>query len=67
MPGPLLHLGATVLCSHGDVIPTLVRHLVAEGMRSDVGALAKKGSTWRLEVRDGRVVEGRYLPPPPTR
>ena len=53
-----------VLCSHGDVIPAVLRRLLAEGMRADVGALSKKGSTWRLEVADGRIARGAYLPPP---
>ena len=53
-----------VVCSHGDVIPAVVRRLLAEGVPADAGAVAKKGSTWRLEVDDGRISAGRYLPPP---
>jgi 8-oxo-dGTP diphosphatase len=54
----------TVLCSHGDVIPALVLHLVDRGA-SIVGERDwKKGSTWMLEREDGRVVRASYLPPP---
>ena len=53
-----------VLCSHGDVIPSLVRLLLAGGMRADGGVVAKKASTWRLEVDRGQITSGRYLPPP---
>lgn len=53
----LLHtLGdGTALCTHGDVVETLVG--------SD--RPKKKGSTWLLEVsRDGVVTAVEYLPPP---
>lgn len=53
-----------VLCSHGDVIPALVRRLLSDGMRAEQGAVAKKASTWRLEVVDGRIACGTYLAPP---
>jgi 8-oxo-(d)GTP phosphatase len=56
-------LDHAVLCSHGDVIPELVDHLIAEGMEA-VGRDCKKGSTWILD-RDGpKFTRGTYLPPP---
>jgi phosphohistidine phosphatase SixA len=56
-------LDHAVLCSHGDLIPDLVDHLIAEGMEA-VGRDCKKGSTWVIE-RDGPAfARGTYLPPP---
>ena len=52
-----------VLCSHGDLIPKVIRRLTADGMRTDDPNLSQKGSIWVLEVDDGKVVSGRYLPP----
>ncbi len=54
----------TVLCSHGDVIPALVLHLV--GLGADIKGERdwKKGSTWVLERENGRVTLASYQPPP---
>jgi phosphohistidine phosphatase SixA len=52
-----------VLCSHGDIIPELVDHLIAEGMDA-LGRDCKKGSTWLLEREGARFARGTYLPPP---
>jgi 8-oxo-dGTP diphosphatase len=52
-----------VLCSHGDLIPKVIRRLVADGMRTNDPNLSQKGSIWVLEVDDGHAVSGRYLPP----
>jgi 8-oxo-(d)GTP phosphatase len=54
----------TVLCSHGDVIPALVLHLVDRGATIVGERDWKKGSTWMLEREDGRVVRASYVPPP---
>lgn len=54
----------TVLCSHGDVIPSVVLHLVDRGATIVGERDWKKGSTWMLEREDGRVVRASYLPPP---
>ena len=54
----------TVLCSHGDVIPALVLHLVDRGATISGERDWKKGSIWVLERGDGRVVRASYLPPP---
>jgi 8-oxo-dGTP diphosphatase len=53
-----------VVSSHGDLIPKVIRRLVADGMETDTGAVSQKGSLWVLEVSRGRVVRGRYEPPP---
>ena len=54
------------LCSHGDLIPKVIRQLRADGMATKDPNLSQKGSTWVLEVADGRVVSGRYQPPAKT-
>ncbi len=52
---------ATVMCSHGDVIPKVLRRLVSAGMVSDTPNLSHKGSMWILDRDDdGRIVRGRY-------
>ena len=56
-------LDHAVLCSHGDLIPDLIDHLMAEGMEA-VGRDCKKGSAWILEREGARFVRGTYVPPP---
>lgn len=55
-----------VLCTHGDVIPTLLRLLVRrDGLRLPPAFPCAKGSTWVLRPDgDGRMVQARYLPAP---
>src|SRR5207302_617517 len=45
--------------------PDELRELDEAGVPLDGGLRWKKASTWALEVRGGKVVSGRYLPPPP--
>jgi broad specificity phosphatase PhoE len=59
----------TALCTHGDVIGELLYHFDAQHVRLDAGDDAApselrfpKGSTWVLDVEDGQVVRGTYLP-----
>ena len=59
----------TVLCTHGDVIGDLLHHFAGQHVRLDAGDDAApselrfpKGSTWVLDVEEGEVVRGRYLP-----
>ena len=61
----------TVLCTHGDVIGEILHHLAGRHVQFDAGDDAAsselrfpKGSTWVLDVDDGEVVRGRYLPAP---
>lgn len=56
-----------VVCSHGDVIPDIVEHLVRADAMSlpDLQGWAK-GSTWVLTAKDGRFDSALYLPAPPT-
>jgi phosphohistidine phosphatase SixA/8-oxo-dGTP pyrophosphatase MutT (NUDIX family) len=55
---------SAVLCSHGDVIEDLIGHLFAEGVPMEGPREWKKGSVWELRTVAGRVVSGRYTPPP---
>lgn len=52
-----------VLCSHGDLIPKVIRRLVAKGMRTKAPNLSQKGSAWVLEIVDGEPVSAVYQPP----
>jgi len=52
-----------VLCSHGDLIPKVIRRLVAKGMRTKSPNLSQKGSAWVLEIVDGVPVSAVYQPP----
>ena len=56
--------GNSVMCTHGDVIDALLDHLAHEGIDLGKKPRCTKGSTWVLELRDGRVVAARYLPAP---
>ena len=53
----------TVLCTHGDIVQSLLTHFKANGVK--VGKLRmEKGSVWAFETRNGRVTKAAYLPPP---
>lgn len=54
-----------VLCSHGDVIPELIRRAQLRGMHVPGKSGAAKGSVWTLEHWDGeRFATGVYTPIP---
>ncbi|MGH9224322.1 MAG: SixA phosphatase family protein [Acidimicrobiales bacterium] len=59
-----------VLCSHGDVIPLLLDHLMrVDGLRLEPEFACAKGSTWILDADEDestRFVRGMYLFPPPS-
>lgn len=55
--------GDTVLCTHGDLVPEIVRQLARDGMRWDGQLRFAKGSTWVLTFDGDRCVDGRYEPP----
>jgi phosphohistidine phosphatase SixA len=50
-------------CSHGDLIPKMVRRLVAKGMKIKDANISQKGSFWVVEIEDHQAVRGRYVPP----
>lgn len=51
-----------VLCSHGDVIPDVLRLLEIGGSRLD-GRGCAKGSVWELDNSTERIESGRYFDP----
>lgn len=51
-----------VLCSHGDVIPDMLRNLEVGGCRLE-GRGCAKGSIWQLDNSTERVESGFYLGP----
>jgi 8-oxo-dGTP diphosphatase len=54
---------AAVLCTHGDIIASLVGRLFAEGVAMEGPMEWEKGSMWHLRTIEGRVVSGSYVPP----
>jgi phosphohistidine phosphatase SixA len=52
-----------VACSHGDLIPMLLRRLVAMGMEVDGPLLDQKGSVWTIHTKGGTPTKARYTPP----
>lgn len=57
--------GTTVLCSHGDVIPDLVRRAQLRGMVVPGKSGCAKGSVWTLQHWDGQgFASGIYTPIP---
>lgn len=54
-----------VLCTHGDVIPEVLRHIsLVDGLELPNPVLHAKGSAWVLTRSGGRFSSGRYLHPP---
>jgi phosphohistidine phosphatase SixA len=56
--------GDLVLCSHGDLIPEIVRLLHLRGVALPTTRKWQKGSTWVIDHRDDRFVAAAYEPPP---
>lgn len=52
-----------VICTHGEVMPTILEKLIADGMEPDQELEWAKGSTWVVERVDGRWGRARYVPP----
>ncbi len=52
--------GDVVLCSHGDVIPELIRRAQLRGMDIPTKSGCAKGSIWSLDFDGSRFVTGRY-------
>jgi 8-oxo-dGTP diphosphatase len=57
-------LGPAVLSTHGDVLELSVHSLAAGGVPFEGPLHFEKGATWVLDVEEGEVVAGRYVPPP---
>jgi hypothetical protein len=54
----------SVLCTHGDVMASIVTTLADARVPMAGGMQWAKGATWEFTVSAGRIVGGRYLPPP---
>lgn len=52
-----------VVCTHGDILAGLLGLLISAGVVLP-STRAEKGSTWTIEVVDGRLCSATYLPPP---
>lgn len=56
--------GNLVLCTHGDVMQDFLEQLVEQGVVAGKDITVEKGSTWAVEVEQGRILRARYLPAP---
>jgi 8-oxo-dGTP diphosphatase len=56
--------GDLVLCSHGDLIPEVLRLAESRGALVERPRKWAKGSTWTITCDDGEFVEAAYTPPP---
>jgi 8-oxo-dGTP diphosphatase len=54
----------TAVCTHGDLVVSLVDYLVGKGLSDPRKAGASKASVWVLEVEAGAIKKARYIPPP---
>ena len=53
-----------VLCSHGDVIPDVLEHLLATGTKIEDELRWPKASAWVFTWDGARLAKGRYLDSP---
>ena len=58
------HKGDLVLCTHGDLIPELLRLASRDGVELVDAPRWPKGSTWAIEGDGDGFTRARYLPPP---
>jgi broad specificity phosphatase PhoE len=54
----------SVLCTHGDVMGSIVLTLAGTRVPMIGGTQWAKACTWAFDIREGQIVGGRYLPPP---
>jgi 8-oxo-dGTP diphosphatase len=54
----------SVLCTHGDVMASIVTTLAGAHVPMTGGMQWAKAGTWAFAVSGGRIVGGSYLPPP---
>lgn len=52
------------LCTHGDIIPSVLQALDREGMAVAAQWQWRKGSTWVLHAQDGSFTRATYVPCP---
>ena len=56
--------GDSVLCTHGDLVPDVLRRLARHGLVVHGGPRWPKGSTWVLSGDASGLRDARYLAPP---
>ena len=56
--------GDSVLCTHGDIVPELLRVASRDGMSFDDEPRWPKGSTWAIDADGKHFTRARYLAPP---
>jgi phosphohistidine phosphatase SixA len=62
--GQLASAPGSVLCTHGDVMASIVMSLAGDHLPMVGGMQWAKAGTWAFDIAGGRIVGGRYLPPP---
>ena len=62
--GQLASVPGSVLCTHGDVMASIVMTLAGAHVPMIGGMQWAKAGTWAFDISGGRIVGGRYLPPP---
>lgn len=53
-----------VLCSHGDIVPAVIKALERRGMHVETPADWGKASVWVLKRKNDRITKGKVWPPP---
>ncbi|MEY2402848.1 MAG: 8-oxo-dGTP diphosphatase [Acidimicrobiaceae bacterium] len=57
------HKGDAVLCTHGDLVPELLRLASRDGLTVEDTPRWPKGSIWAIEGDGHKFTRARYLPP----
>jgi 8-oxo-dGTP diphosphatase len=60
----LASVAGSVLCTHGDVMASIVINLTDAHVPMAGGMQWAKAGTWAFDITGGRIAKGRYLPPP---
>jgi 8-oxo-dGTP diphosphatase len=60
----LASVPGSVLCTHGDVMASIVTGLAGARVPMIGGMQWAKAGTWAFDTSHGRIVGGHYLPPP---
>lgn len=55
---------SSVLCTHGDIVPELLRLASRDGLKLDEPVRWPKGSTFAIDAERGRFTQARFFPPP---
>lgn len=53
-----------VLCSHGEVIPSILEEVARRGALMEDDLVWQKGSTWVVDTADGEPLRASYVAPP---